>query len=89
MSTNLERERQRKKKAGDMLAKLNEKKKERRELEREIKNKGDIFCWENNIKFCSGSEKMRNASGHQGENERQWKKSEQEHARQFLHKTCN
>ena len=74
MSTNLERERQRKKKAGDMLAKLNEKKKERREIEREIKNKGDIFCWENNIKFCSGSEKMRNASGHQGENERQRKK---------------
>ena len=44
MSTNLEREKQRKKKAGDMLAKLNEKKKkERRELEREIKNKGGHF----------------------------------------------
>ena len=51
MSTNLEREKQRKKKAGDMLAKLNEKKKERRELEREIKNKEDIFCWENNMKI--------------------------------------
>ena len=89
MSTNLERERQRKKKAGDMLPKLNEKKKkERRELEREIKNKGDIFCWENNIRFCSGSEKMRNASGHQGENERQWKKSEKERVRKFPHKTC-
>ena len=88
MSTNLERERQRKKKAGDMLAKLNEKKKKRRELEREIKNKGDIFCLENNIKFCSGSEKMRNASGHQGENERQWKKSEKERVRKFPHKTC-
>ena len=24
--------------------------------------------------FCSGGEKMRNTSGHQGENERQWKK---------------
>ena len=26
------------------------------------------------MKFCSGGEKMRNASGHQGENERQRKK---------------
>ena len=30
------------------------------------------------MKFCSGSEKMRNASGHLGENEGQWKRSEQE-----------
>ena len=29
---------------------------------------------------------MRNASGHQGENERSGKKSEQEHVQQFLHK---
>ena len=41
------------------------------------------------MKFCSGGEKMRNASGHLGENERQWKKSEQEHVRHFLHKKCN
>ena len=41
------------------------------------------------MKFCSGGEKMRNASGQLGENERQWKKSEQEHVRHFLHKTCN
>ena len=33
---------------------------------------------------------MRNASGHQGENERQRKKSEQQdHIQHFLHKTCN
>ena len=32
---------------------------------------------------------MRNASGHQGENERQWKKSEQKHVRHVLKKTCN
>ena len=34
---------------------------------------------------------MRNANGHvhQGENKRQWKKSEQEHVRHFLYKTCN
>ena len=50
--------------------------------------KSDIFYWGNNIKFCSGGEKIRNESGHLGENERQWKKSEQEHVRQFLHKTC-
>ena len=45
-----------------------------KELERDRKNKGDIFCWRNNMKFCSGGEKVRNASGHQGENERQRKK---------------
>ena len=48
-----------------MQAKLNEKKGDR-DLEREINNKGDIFfgtrtTWQ----FCSCSEKMRNASGHQ------------------------
>ena len=31
----------------------------------------------------------RGASGHQGENEWQWKKKEQEHKQHFLHKTCN
>ena len=40
-------------------------------LEWEIKNKEDQFRWKKNMKkFYSGSEKMRNASGHQGENER-------------------
>ena len=37
-----------------------------KELEREIKNKGD--------QFYSAGEKMRNASGHQGENEWQRKR---------------
>ena len=32
---------------------------------------------------------MSNASGHQGEHERQWQKSKQEHIRHFLRKTCN
>ena len=45
-----------------------------KELQRDRKNKGDIFCWRNKMKFCSGGEKMRNANGNQGENERQWKK---------------
>ena len=41
------------------------------------------------MKFCSGGEKMRNASGHLGENERQWKKKWQEHVQHFLLKTCS
>ena len=41
-------------------------------------------------KSYSGGENMRNASHHQGENERQLKKKgEQEHVQHFLHKTCN
>ena len=54
MSTNLEyREREKdreKEKVGGRPAKLNEKKCDR-ELEREIKNKGDTFCWKNNMKI--------------------------------------
>ena len=30
-------------------------------------NKGDLFCWKNNVIFLFGVEKMRNASGQQGE----------------------
>ena len=53
MPTNLgdrEREREKKEKVGDRPAKLNEKKSDR-ELQREIKNKADIFCWKNNMKI--------------------------------------
>ena len=32
---------------------------------------------------------MRNGSGHQGQNGRQWRTSEQEQTQHFLHKTCN
>ena len=52
MFTNLEyrREKDRKKeKVGGRPAKINEKKGDRG-LERGIKNKGDIFCWKNNMK---------------------------------------
>ena len=31
---------------------------------------------------------MRNASGHQGENEQQWNKSEHEQIQHFLYKKC-
>ena len=55
----------------------------------------DEFCRKENMKIQSGCETMRNASGQQGENERQWKikanmntgnKILGKHIRQFLHK---
>ena len=42
-----------------------------KELERVIENKRDEFCRKKNMKIQSGGETMRNASGQQGENERQ------------------
>ena len=54
--------------AGSWLTWITEK-----ELERVIENKGDEFRTKKNMEPQSGGEKMRNASGHQGENERQWK----------------
>ena len=65
-----------------------------KELERVIENKKNEFCRNKNMKIQSGCEKMRNASGQQGENERQWKIKAKntgdtilgKHIRQFLHK---
>ena len=42
-----------------------------KELERVIENKGDEFRRKKNMEIQSGGEKMINASGQQGENERQ------------------
>ena len=42
-----------------------------KELERVTENKGDEFRRKKNMKIQSGGEKMRNANGQQGENERQ------------------
>ena len=42
-----------------------------KELGRVIENKGDEFCRKKNMKIQSGGEKMRNASGQQGEFEPQ------------------
>ena len=65
------------------------------ELERVIENKGDDFRREKNMEIQSDGEKMRNASGQQGENEQQWKTKANmnpgnkilgKHMRQFLHK---
>ena len=53
MSKNLDygKEKDREKeKVGDRPAKFNEKKSDR-EVERELKNKGYIFCWKNNMKI--------------------------------------
>ena len=66
-----------------------------KELERVIENKGDEFRRKKNMEIQSGGEKMRNASGQQGESEGQWKikanmntgnKILCKHIRQFLHK---
>ena len=63
---NIEQEKDREKeKVGGRPAKLNEKKGDR-DLEQKDKNKGDIsFVGRTTWKFCSGGDKMRNASGHQ------------------------
>ena len=42
-----------------------------KELERVIENKRDEFRRKKNMEIQSGGEKMRNACGQQGENERQ------------------
>ena len=67
-----------------------------KELEQVIENKGPHkLHGKKNMEIQSGVEKMRNASGQQGENERQWKikgnmntgnKILGKHIRQFLHK---
>ena len=65
------------------------------ELERVSGNKGDEFRGKKNMEIQSGGEKMRNTSGQQGENERQWQikgnmntgnKILGKHIRKFLHK---
>ena len=56
-----------------------------KELEREITTtKETDFVVRKTGKFYSGGEEMRNASGHQGKNERQRKKNEQDHIQHFL-----
>ena len=85
---NIEQEKDREKeRVGGRPAKLNEKKGDR-DLELEIKNKGDIILVGRTTgKVCSGGDKMRNASGHQCKVKMSG--SEGEHVRHFLHKTCN
>ena len=65
------------------------------ELEQVTENKGDKFRRKKNMEIQSGGEKIRNASGQQGENEWQLKikanmntgnKRLGKHIRKFLHK---
>ena len=67
----------------------------KKEQERVVENKRDEFCRKKNMKIQSSCETVKNASGQQGENERQWKikanmntgdKILGKHIRQFLHK---
>ena len=74
----IEQEKHREKeKVGGRPAKLNEKKGDR-DLEREIKNKGDIFLLEeqheNFVAAVTKWEMLAVTNQMQGENERQWKK---------------
>ena len=63
-----------KEKVSNRPAQLNDKK-SNRQPERELKCKGDIFLLKEQLEnFVVAVGKIRNASGHQGENERQSKK---------------
>ena len=70
MSINLEyiaRERESKRESRRQASETQREKGRQRSRAKDKKNKGDtfFFCWKNNMKFCSGGDKMRNASGHQ------------------------
>ena len=70
MSTNLkyrERERQRKRENGRQ-ASAGRREKERQKARAREKKKETFFVGRKAWKFCSGGEKMKNASGHQVEN---------------------
>ena len=98
MSTNLEyreTERQRKRESRATGQRSSTRKGARaRERDRKDKTKGDIFCWRNNMKFCSGG--MLAAT--KGENERQLKRVNKNTSdipfikrvtRKFLEVSCN
>ena len=86
MSTNLgyrERERQRKRESRSTGQRSSTRKGARAREKK--KTKGDIFCCRKNMKFCS-DEMLAATRVKMSDSE---KKSEQEHVRHFLHKTCN
>ena len=93
MSTNLEyraRERQRKRESRRQASEAQREKGRQRSRARDKKQRRHFFVGRTTWKFCSGNEKVRNASGTNA----RWKwavvkKSEREHVRHFLHKTCN
>ena len=70
MSTNLknrERERQRERENGWQTSE-GRREKERQKARAREKKKATFFVGRTAWKFCRGGEKMKNASGHQGEN---------------------
>ena len=74
MSTNLEnreRERHRKRESRRQASEAQQEKEWQRARARDKKRKKTFFVGITTWQFCSGDEKMRNASGRQGENERQ------------------
>ena len=93
MSTNLEyraREKQRKRESGWQASEAQREKGRQGLRVRDKKPKETFFVGRTTGKFCSGIDKMRNASGNQCKVKiAAVKKSEQEHVRHFLHKTCN
>ena len=66
-SKNRERERQRKRENGRQASEGRPEKERQKARERE-KKKETFFVGRKAWKFCSGGEKMKDASGHQGEN---------------------
>ena len=94
MSTNLEYragERQRKIESWQQASKVQQEKRQQTSRVRDKKQRRHFFGGRSTWKFCSGGDKMGNASGHQCKVKiikRQWKKSEREHVRHFLVKTC-
>ena len=75
MSKNLENREREGKRKRENRRQTNEdqREKERQRARARDKNKRDTFVGRKTWTICSG-EKMRNTSGHQGENQRQWKK---------------
>ena len=68
---NIEKERDKEReKAGNRPAELNERKSDK-ELERKTSKRETFFVGRTRWKICGGDQKMRSASGHQGEIERQ------------------
>ena len=69
MSINLEyraRERESKRESRRQASETQREKGRQRSRAKDKKAKEThFFCWKNNTKFCSGGDKMRNASGHQ------------------------
>ena len=95
MSTNFEyyyraREKQRKRESGWQASEAQREKGRQGLRARDKKPKETFFVGRTTGKFCSSIDKMRNASGNQCKVKiAAVKKSEREHVRHFLHKTCN